>query len=54
MFAFDNCYRKLLVKSKAQQSRLCIYQSLPREGGQGTALSPTRDPGGRDLDAIVR
>lgn len=35
MFAFDSCYRKLLVKSEAQQSRLCIYQSLPRESCQG-------------------
>lgn len=46
MFAFDSCYRKLLVKSEAQQSRLCICQSLPRESCQGRHCHQLEIPGG--------
>lgn len=50
MFAFDSCYRKLLVKSEAQQSRLCICQSLPRESCQRQHCHQLEIPVGGGVD----
>lgn len=48
--SFDSCYRKLLVKSKAQQSRLCMYVKVFPERAPQHRIATDRRCWGWSLD----